>query len=105
MFAARANISADTEETDMRWNRVAGAAIAVLLICASVLGEDSARAPERPTFATVPVRPDELPARTVDGLRCASAAARDSYADPGFAGSLDCPPVRKRPDFQAVLAT
>ena len=91
----------------MRWNRVAGAAIAVLLICASVLGEDSARAPEPPTFATVPVRPDELPAgvRIVDGLRCASVAARDFYADPGFAGSLDCPPVRKRPDFQAVLAT
>jgi tetratricopeptide (TPR) repeat protein len=31
----------------------------------------------------------------VPGLKCASRAAAEFFADPGFAGSLDCPPLRK----------
>jgi tetratricopeptide (TPR) repeat protein len=77
----------------MRLITAAAATLFVALATAIVRAEE----PSAATFDAVKAKADELPAgvRIVDGVNCASKAAREFYEDPGYAGSLDCPPDRK----------
>lgn len=73
-------------------------AAAGLAASAAVAGAEEPPKPRSElTFEAATARPDDLPAgvRIVAGTRCASREATEFFLDPGYAGSLDCPPLRK----------
>ncbi len=78
----------------MKTIRSLAAAAAVVATASLVRAAD---APAAATFDDVAAKADELPAgvQMAHGPKCASPAAFEFFVDPGFVGSLDCPPDRK----------
>ncbi len=88
----------------MRGVRFVVVVLAMSLCAAVAQGGDPTKPPEAATYEAVAVLPAELPAgvKPLTAVRAASRAAQGFWMDPGYAGTLDAPPLRK--SFQSFQA-